>query len=615
MNRISADQAKLEQHLRYPNSQSEISSQFEYSGTDGEACFRDIDFNGTISIKYYQSYKSIKFVNCIFETDITVDEPKSNTTETRNFRFENCNTSLFSIQSAQPGLTVEFFNNKFIGKINIEAHVDKLSIYQKDYSEQLCCSIEIENIKGNTSQKIEVFLSDLKLDELSILSCNSVSLILKNIICSSIDVSEVGSSEIKISNCEIAELAIADYGGNVSMYKSSFDLVSFDGVAKHSTIPLLVVSGIYANNFSLINGLQIQEAIFNQENLINCLEFGTAEFEDVLVIESIIDKFVIPVGLTEFNHLKISGLSDHEVHINHLYIPFGNTQTGRTNKKLDITLEAISLTSLSIGSFVNKSNFFCSEVTHSEKKGSFESVDLSSEFISDLYFNRIFVSSDNPNAPTISIENSDLGKAIFIACDFSQMQMRIQSSKISEIFLAGTEMPKNLTGNHKDQQIGYAQLKKVYENRGDSVKYLDYLSLELTAHYADIKQIPRNERSKEQRRDLFILSLNKFSNNFGTSYGRWKFAFLSMAVLFILHNFTLGYSIDLSPNKASLCTFFEILSLFPEFIYPIHKPDFIAQTVGLEVTSLSRLIDVFARIFSGYFIYQFIQVFRKYGKK
>lgn len=109
--------------------------------------------------------------------------------------------------------------------------------------------------------------------------------------------------------------------------------------------------------------------------------------------------------------------------------------------------------------------------------------------------------------------------------------------------------------------------------------------------------------------------MNKWSNNFGTSYASWPFAFLTMIILFILHNLALGYKITFTPSKREWYNLFEISSLFFEFLYPIHKADFISDAVNMPVTIGSRIIDFLSRLFSGYCIYQFIQVFRKNGKK
>lgn len=55
-----------------------------------------------------------------------------------------------------------------------------------------------------------------------------------------------------------------------------------------------------------------------------------------------------------------------------------------------------------------------------------------------------------------------------------------------------------------------------------------------------------------------------------------------------------------------------------EFINPIHKPDFIAEEIigkGVKANGWARTIENISRIFIAYFIYQFIQAFRKHGKK
>ncbi len=99
------------------------------------------------------------------------------------------------------------------------------------------------------------------------------------------------------------------------------------------------------------------------------------------------------------------------------------------------------------------------------------------------------------NNAKLTIENSDLGKMLFMDCDFAEFRMQFASSKISEIFLAGTNMPKNDNinttttnkSNHDQRRLALTQIKKIYENRGDLFNATHYHEAELMDWLEEIK--------------------------------------------------------------------------------------------------------------------------------
>ena len=114
--------------------------------------------------------------------------------------------------------------------------------------------------------------------------------------------------------------------------------------------------------------------------------------------------------------------------------------------------------------------------------------------------------------------------------------------------------------------------------------------------------------------DIVTLWINKHSNDFGSSWSQalgWNFKF--MIPIYIFHNFALGYTID--GAKESWDNFWKLFFLFTEFVFPIHKADYISEQMGPCVTNWSRFWDMVGRIVSGYLIYQMVQAFRKFGKK
>lgn len=112
-------------------------------------------------------------------------------------------------------------------------------------------------------------------------------------------------------------------------------------------------------------------------------------------------------------------------------------------------------------------------------------------FIDFYNYGNISFSNLNDGLPIIGnlqIRNSDLGKMLFMNCDFTGCEMDFVSSKISEIFLAGTSMPSSTKINSsvepkgidfENKRLALTQLKKVFDNRGDSLNSTKFHKAEL----------------------------------------------------------------------------------------------------------------------------------------
>jgi len=215
----------------------------------------------------------------------------------------------------------------------------------------------------------------------------------------------------------------------------------------------------------------------------------------------------------------------------------------------------------------------------------------------------------------ICFENSDLGKTTFIDCDFSNRKMIFDSSKINEIGLAGTKLPKpknidsKLTGNKNQKKLALSQIKKAYQDLGDNLTANLYQSEELNTYKSTLK----NGWEKTN------LWLNKQTNNHGQRWDRpLALLIIFTAFFYTLFCFSLGFEIDLkSPGNFS--TFFKNLSYFFEFLNPFRKSNFIPNqlvTINDEnpIPSITVFIDSISKIISAYLLYQFIAAFRKFGK-
>lgn len=156
------------------------------------------------------------------------------------------------------------------------------------------------------------------------------------------------------------------------------------------------------------------------------------------------------------------------------------------------------------------------------------------------------------------------------------------------------------TNYNKLRYETFLQLKKALENSGnyfESQKFQSFTNELLL----NIDSIPYW--------DKFILKINSFSNNHGISIEK-PFVWLlrSSIILYILYLITLRrifiYNADIDWN---------LFGYYFSFLDLTHRSDFLVDKE--ELNGFSLMIDYLNKLVIGFFIYQFIAAFRKYGKK
>lgn len=266
-------------------------------------------------------------------------------------------------------------------------------------------------------------------------------------------------------------------------------------------------------------------------------------------------------------------------------------------------IENLSINTIYFSGFVNFSNVVMSGVKF-KAAHEYELKDLShNELGNQIQINHTIESN------SLQIYNSDLGKTTLIDCDFTGMKLDFRSSKITEVFLAGTKMPEEIiTADDEQKQLGYAQLKKINESRGYLVAAHDYYSKEMNAYMATLKA------KGGKRWERFNLLLNRISTNHGASWQRGLLSTLGVAgVFYFFYCISLGYLPASDWSGDALKNFFHCFASFFYFINPLHKNDFLVSYD--ELSDWANVIDGTSRIFIAFFIYQLIQAFRKHGKK
>lgn len=198
--------------------------------------------------------------------------------------------------------------------------------------------------------------------------------------------------------------------------------------------------------------------------------------------------------------------------------------------------------------------------------------------------------------PIISFYRTKFSKAIFTSCDFPEDYKTFSKFVEIENVHYPDRKPKNYD---KAQYEIFLQLKKAVEERGN---YYESQKLQAMAHDA-LRQIKSISWS-----DRLILKINNWSNNHGLSVKRPFVGFIiSSVLLYILYLCSIGRifnSGDFDPT---------LIGYYFSFIDITHRVDFL---VGKEeFTGWTLLIDYLGKLIFGFFIYQFIASFRKYGKR
>jgi hypothetical protein len=197
---------------------------------------------------------------------------------------------------------------------------------------------------------------------------------------------------------------------------------------------------------------------------------------------------------------------------------------------------------------------------------------------------------------TVSFYRTKFSKAKFSSCSFPSDYTSFEKFKTLE----NVHYPDKKSDNYyKDQYEIFLQLKNALEANGNFYESQKLLAISNDA----LKKI-----DDVAKWDKLILWINSRSNNHGLSIRLPVLYFFAFTISFyILYLFSL--------NRIFNCTAVDwsLIGYYFSFIDLTHKADFLVDKSEFNTASLS--IDFLNKVVSGFFIYQFISAFRKYGKK
>lgn len=576
----------------------------ETYGQSPSVNINNVEFTSDMDFSYLY-HKELFFNNCI-GIDITLNGKAS----FKNCKFKQIDATQIKLGNHSSELkkcTVETIKVGLITSLN-ECVITNLLI----------------NDTGKHESK-EVRLSNSSsIDDLNILNCDfNLNIEGKSdIILRKVRINNIQNKYLPFEGIKIHEIEILNISHN---NPQALDVTLKD-------IPMLEKITVRNSNLSAmtIDTCTVSKFLFDNTKPCNSLRVFNSKITDFILknhqITELtctgkvsIDNLIWSLAYSKINKWIIQPLNPNNSKIKNFICINGTIPSDAEVNFSNIVIDSIVFWNVS-----NLGKFVFSGITGEKVLDSNDSVNHIDSVIKKYKEDHIIPESLNWNWGAIPqnafyIINSDLGKAIFYNCTFKSMNLFMVGAKINEINISDSEWPQKLYSPSEDITTNlprqYAQLRKIHETVGDTVKAGMYQAEELNAFHQSLKSI------KGHRAEKFNLWLNKYTNYFGQDYVRaFGVTFGVSLVLYFFYCRSLGFYLDYNSDE-SLDNFWNIAANFLEFINPIHKADYIASILldvkedQLKPYKLARLIDILSRMLNGYFIYQFIQAFRKYGKR
>jgi hypothetical protein len=219
----------------------------------------------------------------------------------------------------------------------------------------------------------------------------------------------------------------------------------------------------------------------------------------------------------------------------------------------------------------------------------------------------------------LTMKMATMGKTDFILCNFEAGTFHFKNSKITEAFMAESDFPRNIVEQDQElfaqEQLAFGQIATAFQKQGDTVRYLEYQSREIEAHYRALRWFPSGIGSFSFTK--LSLWLNRVSNNFGRNWVRGIAFSFGIGLVFF-------YLLVISSSEYSIGWGFQmdgrLVGSFLKFMNPLRFFETEAlfrsgtEKPYLTLSGCSYVIDFFSRVLVVYGFYQTIQAFRRYGR-
>lgn len=474
-------------------------------------------------------------------------------------------------------------------------------------------SIEINSTNGNqsTSLKVNRFLNSLVIEDNNITTISSNEKIsLCRIKNSKYPFKTAFIKDLEVEKCDFQNGIVSGVFGNITLnncerIEKFFDLICIDNLLindlKIEPAHVLYFSNVYVGGKAEINNFR-SDVVFSTSKLANNFvfinELKVSKNINNLNLKSEEESAYFYINSIAFKNFTFSKEAIWKLEklrcCNLLFDNFRNFGTGNIDNTIGGYFQPLNI---GFDELINLLNPFNGSYT---------------EFLTE----QRIINYESKKERTLTFNQSDFGKLNFINTDFSDFKLYFYSTKLNEIFLAGSRMPKNVEALEIEnvdlfhqQRLANTQLKKLHELHGDVVAANEYFANEMNAYYSSLKW--RNDFWEKLQ-----LWFNKISSNHAQS---WKQALLMTfgvsVFLYIFFCLTLNYTFANPLKPKNWSVFWNLESYYWDFLSPVHKVESFNDLIsGNKISPLSRNIDNISRIINSYFIYQLIQAFRKHSR-
>lgn len=581
------------------------------------------EFRETVELSSAPIFQSIRFVNVIF-TELKIDI-RYGVGKLDKLVFEQVSADVINLFELHVS-SLEIIDCVIHKNLHVSGQYSSIAVHNRVTFRKINV-LSMHNISIINESELEsagfltIELFNLHLGQLHTYLLKTCILLLNK---SQIDVifklQDLINSIFRSEKCKVKDVEITGEQETVHFKLSTIDNAKISTWSRPDRAELwscgIFMEDVTIKNLNFYKARNVRNLSVYGSSVISNIVFGYSEVSEITISACQVGNLILPISTTKFDRLILIGDHESSLEIKRLFVIDGVLGRGLQQEIASISVDNVKISHLRFFSFTNSGNLYLSRISGSENP-LIEDVGLP-ESISES--TRVHVEDAmNSSEKVLEIFSSDMGSVNFASCDFSEFRMELRASKIVNIFLSGTKMPEFLVGEPRENQIGYGQLKKIYESMGDSVSSSRFLSLELDSHFSSLCDNSYDILQKGFW-DRFTLFLNKVSNNFNQS---WIQAFcvgflIVMPLIYKCYCGTIGYEFVCRATDGDWENFWKLCKLYPEFLHPFHDVGFVFEFItGREAKCApedSIVAEFTGRVVSAYFIYQFVQAFRKFGK-
>jgi hypothetical protein len=429
-------ETSVEGHLTLPSSVNQINLTLE-----------NCEFN---SLEVVLPYAELCIIDCAL----------------KEFQARQCTIQKLTIKRNRHVIESLTINDSMVDKLDSDANFHDLS-YVGQISTKSC----IAELSGNINTLVIKDIADIRIFGTPVITkCKVLNS------CYPFQQKKVSIGELIIIKLTSSYLDLSGLFGSVSLsnFNGNINLTDFTCLSdcliegSRSENHNICMSNTYIGGKLLLSGCSANMYAANVD--------GGSEY---LYLDQLVFK-------NSMKDLFIKNINVAPVHIN--FLSFINILVGKDQQW---TLQGLKIINLSFEDFRNAGTGNIISLvggTFNHLKESFEELTrlaVKNELDGSFFRAECNIIDAAPLHGTLNLYSSDLGKLNFIDSDFSNFRLNYYSTKLNEIFLAGSSLPRKVdamgpgSGDARVQvKIANMQLKKLHEQHGDLIAANEYFANE-----------------------------------------------------------------------------------------------------------------------------------------